>query len=322
MEFETGSRYARNQQGQWVKASDVEQDTEALFFCDCPAMHKMKLVKPSGLPEKRTFKDYFAHVSCGHKRTSDGELIISCCSGGESLEHKHAKHRLREMVGQFSFVVEKCRSCQLELVEDGRDARILVEIRSDDRKWRYDCVLVRDDVKVAALEIYHMHATTQDKVLATRQDGLHIAEFRAEDVNAMVPGTRLINLRTRRFLCHGCQLAAGHAFRLHCLRDEQDELVRQKDLVENELVNRAVQADRKRRDLIQRFEAGVLEEYQDEHKQLIWLEERIEQALWKLYPDKIYYYSRFVGGDYAYFNIISSQRPAERTYGQLYLHSK
>lgn len=320
-DFEKGSKYARNQHGQWVCASDAVQDPDTSFFCDCPAMHKMKLVKPSGLPDKRSFMDYFAHVSSGHKRTSDGELVItSCCSGGESLEHKHAKHKLREMVGQFSFVVEKCRSCQLELVEDGRDAGILVEVRSDDGRWRYDCVLIRDDVKVVALEIYHRHATTQDKVLATRQDGLQIAEFRAEDVNALVPGARLVNMQIRKFLCHGCQLIAGQAFRLRCLREEQDELIRQASLVEDEMVNRALQADWKRRALIKRINAETLQFYQDERKQLTWLEDMKEEEFWNLYQDRIYYYSTFKDG--RCYNYLSTKKPDGPTYGQLYLSQK
>jgi hypothetical protein len=285
-EYERGSKYARNQNDHWVCASDAVHDSETYFFCDCPDRHKMKLVKPSGNPDKRRFMDYFAHISCGHKR-ANGETVITCRSGGESEEHKNAKHKLREMVGQFSFVVAKCRNCRLELVEDGLNASILVEIQSDDRKWRYDCVLIRNDVKVIALEIYHKHATTQSKVFATRQDGLQIAEFRAEDVNALVPGTKINNLQVRAFLCLKCQID---------------------------------QADTKKREHIKKLDAAVLDFYQDERKQLAWLEGKKDEAFWKLYPDRIYFYSSFVNG--RYHGHLSTKRPNEPTYGLLYLREK
>jgi len=237
---EAGSRYARTPQGQWICACDVMQDTGASFYCDCPAMHKMKLVKPSGLPDKRPFMPYFAHVSSGFKRSNDGESVVPPCSGGESLEHKLAKHKLREMVGKFSFTVEKCTNCQFELVEDGCNASILIEVRSEDKRWRYDSVMVRDGVNVIALEIFHRHATTQEKVHSTRQDGLQIAEFRAEDVNGMVSGTKLTNLQTRMILCNKCEI-------FRCFEKEQMELLRQANFIEAEMVNHAKHEEDKKR---------------------------------------------------------------------------
>lgn len=183
----------------------------------------MKLVKPSGDPDKRHIRDYFAHITSGHKRDIEGN-VINCRSGGESAEHRNAKHKLREMVGKFTYVTTQCTQCKTKTIEDGQNASILLELQSDDRRWRYDCMLVRDGIRIAALEIFHRHATTDEKLSATRQDGIQIAEFRAEDVNDMQDGMRLRNLSPVSFTCHGCLLKNSKAWILQCYNEERNEL--------------------------------------------------------------------------------------------------
>ena len=56
-------QYALDIRGEWVNAKVTKYRKHSVFFCDCPAKHKMKLVKPSGRLGKRLFCDYFAHVS-------------------------------------------------------------------------------------------------------------------------------------------------------------------------------------------------------------------------------------------------------------------
>ena len=154
-----GSQYARNIHGEWVCATSTQYKQGVTYFCECPDKHKMKLVKSSGDPDKRHFREYFAHITTGFKRDRHDEEI-TCRSGGESQEHRNAKHKLREMMGKFSYVSKKCKHCKTDTIEDCSGASIELEIQSNDKRWRYDCMLVRNGINVAALEIYHTSLTT------------------------------------------------------------------------------------------------------------------------------------------------------------------
>lgn len=225
-----GSQYARTIHGEWVCATSTRYKQGVAFFCECPDKHKVKLVKSSGDTDKRHFRDYFAHITTGFKRDRD-EKTTPCRSGGESQEHRNAKHKLREMVGKFSYVSKRCTHCKTDIIEDSRGASIELEIQSNDKRWRYDCMLVRDGINIAALEIYHTHATTKEKIIATRSDGVQIAEFRAEDVNEMQDGTCLMNLCPVSFTCHECLLLLRQSWILQCYIDDQNELHNQEKMM-------------------------------------------------------------------------------------------
>jgi hypothetical protein len=218
-----GSQWARNVHCDWRHASREDIRRGTLYFCECPDKHRVKLVKPSGESGKRHFQPYFAHISSGHKHTREGE-IIACRSGGESMQHRAAKHMLREMVGEFQYVSKRCKACHTNVIEDGKDATIILETQSTDKRWRYDCMLIRHGIRVAALEIYHTHATAEEKVLSTRRDGIAIAEFRAEDVNAMKGSTLLENLRPLSYTCQRCLLDASKSWIMRCHAEERKEL--------------------------------------------------------------------------------------------------
>ena len=222
-EHQNRNRWAQDVHGDWKDAATEEKRRGTVYFCDCPDKHRMRLVKSSGDTDKRYFQDYFAHIHSGYKHTRDGELI-PCRSGGESKEHRAAKHRLREMVGTFKYVSQRCKACRKDVIEDGRDSTITLEMRSADGRWRYDCMLIRHGKPVAALEIFHRHATAQEKLLSTRQDGIAIAEFRAEDVNAMHKGTLLENLCPLSFTCQTCLLDASEAWITRCQGEERRAL--------------------------------------------------------------------------------------------------
>ena len=96
-------QFAFNIRGEWVNAKQTTYTENQTFFCECPNKHKMKLVKPSGICGKRPFCDYFAHVQYISKKQKTDESKHCCIPSSESLEHRTAKQRLREMVGSYFF---------------------------------------------------------------------------------------------------------------------------------------------------------------------------------------------------------------------------
>ena len=225
-----GHQYALDVSGEWVDATRTEYVKHSRFFCDCPARHRMKLVKPSGSFGKRRFCDYFAH-SVKRIKLNDGTStpLPTCASGGESELHRKAKHVLREMVGGYSFATFRCSQCWVEEDEDTRGCSVAIEVRSEDGRWRYDCLLKRGEEAVAALEVVHTHLVGEEKAKAVRASGLQIAEFRAQDVMDMVEKkvTHLENLQIREGLCSVCLLNRSLQWITDCYNEERHELVKQ-----------------------------------------------------------------------------------------------
>lgn len=186
-----------------MNACRIPFSKTAEYFCECPERHKLKHVKPSGKAHKRSFTAYFAHITNG-KRQRESSI---CGPGGESLQHRLAKHRLREYVNVLSFATKQCTTCGTESILECKDYSIKLEMRSDDGLWRYDCMLYdTDGVKRYALEVVHKHFTGQVKADATRQAGLGIAEFAVADVMGLGPMPRkLDNILVMRRECETCQ---------------------------------------------------------------------------------------------------------------------
>jgi hypothetical protein len=227
---EKDHQYALDVNGRWVNAKTTRYEKYQEFFCDCPEKHKMKLVKPSGQSGKRIFCDYFAHVNTGYKKQkTDNEVL--CNSGGESIQHRLAKHRLRELVGIYYFPVFRCHGCLEEEILDSTGCSVSMEITSKDKKWRYDCLLSRESQPVAALEVVHMHLTSQFKAQSVRESGMEIAEFRVEDVLRMenVARMRLENLKVKIGKCQACVLRDSYVWLRDCYVDELFELITQEE---------------------------------------------------------------------------------------------
>jgi len=230
-------RYALDVYGKWVDAKKTEYQKYSSFFCDCPDRHRMRLVKPSGDLGKRPFCDYFAHNVKRMKLSHDNDSVTpapTCASGGESDLHRRAKHVLREMVGQYRFTTFRCLQCRDEECEETVGCSVTIEVRSADGRWRYDCLLKRDNTPVAALEVVHTHLTGEEKASAVRAGGLKIAEFRAQDVLDIVGKggvVQLENLLVRLGRCHACLLKRSIQWLLACYSDERKELI-QREMAE------------------------------------------------------------------------------------------
>ncbi len=229
-------QYALNMRGEWVNAKMTKYRKHSVFFCDCPAKHKMKLVKPSGRLGKRVFCDYFAHISKSSRRDNGQSSVSHCSSGGESLLHRMAKQRLREMVGRYYFAVFRCTECEEEECVNTKGCDVNIEVRSSDGKWRYDCLLSRGKVPIAALEVVHTHSTGHEKVSAVLSSGLEIAEFRADDImEQLVDGSKGIveidNVQMRRSRCQECLMKIALRWQRDCFVDELAELIRQEEAV-------------------------------------------------------------------------------------------
>ncbi len=216
-------QYAYNVNGSWVNARLTKYLKYSVFFCDCPARHRMKLVKPSGKSGRRGFCDYFAHIVS----KSSTKSAPTCISGGESVIHRMAKQRLREAVGLYQFAVFRCALCGDEERIDTKGCKVTIEVRSSDRKWRYDCLLSRENTPIAALEVVHMHRTGDVKAAAVRESGLEIAEFRAEEVMNIrnERNVTLDNLHMRVGKCRICLAKVALKWQHDCFFDELAELI-------------------------------------------------------------------------------------------------
>jgi hypothetical protein len=187
-------QYALTADGRLVYAPTEPRDSTTKYFCDCPERHPLKLVAPSGRVDKRGFTAYFAHL---------GES--SCTPGGESMKHRAAKFKLREIAPILSFTAGRCSMCNWvdEFQSDGHSVRL--EVRSEDKQFIYDCLLVDAlGTPVFALEVYNTHKSSQRKIDTTRLK-LGFAEFSADDILQQTDG-RLENLEVGNCLdCPMCK---------------------------------------------------------------------------------------------------------------------
>ena len=174
------------------------------YFCDCPERHHLKLVPPSGMDGKRPFSDYFAHYGGS-----------TCMSGGESMKHRLAKHRIRELASTLSFAINKCRQCGFTKNFQSNGHTIQLEVRSYDKRWQYDTVAFdKLGAAVYALEVVNTHYSSQEKIDSTRssnQQCMGFAEFMADDVLESTDGW-LHNIRTLEYPnCPRCKEIAAAA---------------------------------------------------------------------------------------------------------------
>lgn len=122
---------------------------------------------------------HFAHIPC---RGPNGTFVPTCRAGGESEQHIKAKHKLVEWQGRYRFALKTCEVCRGKTMEDCRSGTMQIEARSVDKKWRYDVLYTRDDGTKLALEVYHKHATGEEKIRSSALAGIPVAEFDADSV--------------------------------------------------------------------------------------------------------------------------------------------
>ena len=234
-------QYAFDVNGKWVNASKTEFKEHQTFFCDCPQRHKMKLVKPSGDSGKRSFADYFAHIGTHvintNKRQKVGDADIGCSSGGESMIHRNAKHMLRECVGSYFFATVQCPQCSSEVLQHTHGCTVSLEVVSEDKQWRYDCLLRQNEKPLVAMEVVHRHLSGLEKIQSVRGSGLEIVEFRAMDVLQMQRATqgqltKLENIKIMYRKCWNCLLEFSYMWARECFESELLEVAKQ----ENEIL--------------------------------------------------------------------------------------
>jgi hypothetical protein len=215
-----------SQTGALIKACDASK--KSTFVCLCPDKHAVFLRK--GMERAA----HFAHYSV----EEGGGAVLGCRGGGESEEHIEAKHRLVEMQGQYKFALRTCTECYENVWEECA-GKLDIEARSMDRRWRYDVLLTRSDQTQLALEVYHTHATSEEKVESSALIGVPIAEFRAQDILDLQPGGVLHNLQCVEWICGEACLdrkRRQEAAREKKLREEQEAMrnAREKKLREEQ----------------------------------------------------------------------------------------
>ena len=186
--------------GEWCNAEKC--DRSGNYVCWCPDKHPVFVRRPTGKEGVRLITAHFAHYRS--LDNNNNQLPSVCRKGGESVEHMNAKMVLKTMAGLFSFVTMQCPECSKEVIEDCSNGIVVLELRSDDNKWRYDAVYTDVHGKVTALEVCHSHATTDEKIKSTRSKGIRIAEFSAENILLLAKnekGGRLDNLVIESAFC-------------------------------------------------------------------------------------------------------------------------
>jgi len=135
-------------------------------------------------------------------------------SGGESMKHRLAKHRIRELAPILSFAMETCDICKWsrDFKSDGHTVNL--EVQSYDKRWRYDCMANdKDGIAVFALEVVNTHYSSQKKIDSTRSC-IGFAEFMVDNVLQSVDG-RLENIRQLDCSeCPNCKSIAAENERL------------------------------------------------------------------------------------------------------------
>jgi len=275
--FVTDMQYALDTNGSWANAKLTEYKKHSQFFCGCAERHRVKLVKPSGELGKRPFSDYFAHITRSEQDAADGLAVHSCvCS--ESQDHFNAKHKLREMVGRYTFTTFRCISCNKRRVIYSRGSEVIIEKASTDRKWRYDCLLRRDGKDVAALEVLHSHKVTREKASSVREGGLEIAEFRAEDILRLLKDTpsntvHLENLLVELGTCESCVAKEKSYWMRRCDRSREYDYSKCKfvgfELAAREKASRELQELQTPRSLIEKGMMWLRDCHLEELQELI-----------------------------------------------------
>jgi hypothetical protein len=279
--------YAKDSQtGVLLKARDASK--QGKYVCLCPDKHPVFLRK--GLERAA----HFAHYS-----TEEGGREVTCCGGGESEEHIEAKHRLVEMQGRFKFALKKCMECGERLWEDcGSGGKLDIEVRSLDKRWRYDALLSRLDGTQLALEVYHTHATDGAKIESSALFGVPIAEFHARDILALRDGGILLNLQCdHKWICgEKCadrrQRREELCFltRLKKQREDQEaaRMALEKKQREAQEAAERLARERKRR----REEQEIVDEQARKRREIV---EKIESPKKPCKDEKLYYHCEFNG---------------------------
>ena len=236
------------------------------YVCWCPDKHSVFVRKPSGKEGVRVITAHFAHF-----RAPDGKPVSVCRKGGESVEHVNAKMALKTMAGKFSFAMNRCPECCASIIENCCNGTVVLELRSDDRRWRYDAVYTDANGRATALEVYHSHATTEEKILSTRSKGMRIAEFSASNILELAEngrGGRLQNLLMESELCSlQCKNRVSERKRIRHEREREAERLREEER------QRVAWLEQERR----RVEKQESEARQREEEEAIWREEEARQ---------------------------------------------
>lgn len=108
---------------------------------------------------------------------------------------------------------------------------VYMESVSEDKRWRYDCLLEKNGKAVVAMEVVHSHISGSVKIDSVRASGLEIVEFRVDDVISMRDRndgrTKLDVIKVRNVMCYNCSIMTSY-------REEMSELFNLEKLIRNE----------------------------------------------------------------------------------------
>jgi hypothetical protein len=222
---------------EWVSANKATKG--GAYVCTCPDKHPLILRKG----EIR--RPHFAHLPVFDVDTAKDRT--SCGGGGESQLHLNAKHKLRELQGQYTTVLGNCSRCGECVSTDFTDGKIEIEVRSDDNSYRYDAVYTGADGQKTALEIWHKHETGFDKVNKTREAGMKLVEFKARDVLDMKPDGMTLLKNHKPDKAALCVDAAACTARIEAMEAAKAKAAEERRMeMERQRVQRELEMERQR----------------------------------------------------------------------------
>jgi hypothetical protein len=211
---------------------------------------------------------WFSHHGGGSRGVLKAYKNEAC---SETATHWQAKHILCEHIRAYRFETSKCSGCTKHTnIEDGTGATGRVEYTektSEGKTYRFDAVLMRNNVVSSVLEVWATHETSEQKREYCLQQGYTFAEFHAAHVveahKIAAPGEvfMLDNLKKRVFQCQEC----AQARRELEFRIEQERLRK----IESEKLRAIEAAEKRRLDMLEVAKRHKLYEQELETKRML-----------------------------------------------------
>lgn len=207
-----------------------------------------------------------------------------CGGTGESAEHKAAVHAF--LVYDFDLFTECKRCCKsMPIVMAGQPCAERAWSH-DERPYRLDVAFVEDDEVVAAVEVWHTHATTGQKLQDLNASEVAWCEVRASEVHeAICRGDFCVRDATKQWTCQECDdkahdAARDDAFRNHLKsmsRLEKDAARARADLTNAQLAHAALEEESK--DRIEKIRTQYARTMADTQRARAALDEQFKEQL-------------------------------------------
>ena len=199
-----GDKYIDGDEMGQLHPDIIKELKKKTYFCvSCPTSHKVTF-------NHHKASRYWTHGHFSHAPEDSVRL-----GTGESDEHIEAKFLLQKHAGRYGFQFEQCEDCGDGQVHESTDAEVVIEdgLHVNGKYYRCDCMLKRHGRSVVAMEVFHTHKTTDEKMQAICNHGIGFVEFEAKhiikklwNIDTIDQGiVCLENIRPSYYLCDKCE---------------------------------------------------------------------------------------------------------------------